>query len=72
MDTKFCSRKLEEKLFLLEKIKFEFPTLIEISPNEDEILTEEIEKKTIAPAVQEATKGAENNPAVTAVTKAIT
>ena len=69
---KILLKKIGGKVVPVGKIKFEFPTLIEISPIEDEVLTKEIEKTTIAPAVQETTEAVENNPAVTAVTQAIT
>merc|ERR1712106_1289849 len=69
---KILLKKIGGKVVAVGKIKFEFPTLIEISPISDPDEKNELEKTTIAAEVQVTTKAIENNPAVTASTNATT
>merc|ERR1712128_231142 len=65
---KILLKKIGGKVVPVGKIKFEFPTLVEINPIEDaaeEVVAEQIVDTKVAPEVQETTEAIENISAVT-------
>merc|ERR1719186_893059 len=66
---KILLKKIGGKVVPVGKIKFEFPTLVEINPIEDvaeEVVAEQIADTKVAADVQETTEAIENISAVTA------
>merc|ERR1719186_2022711 len=72
---KILLKKIGGKVVPVGKIKFEFPTLVEINPIEDvaeEVVAEQIADTKVAADVQETTEAIENISAVTATEAAET